>query len=93
MKISLFSGFREVTPQAPQAPEAEPRLFIGLSSRAPTGGITLFRLARVQVWHVAQALEQLAPCKRKVPLDLSILYPERTDVPGISSLTVVFLKD
>jgi hypothetical protein len=25
-----------------------------------------------------------APCKRKVPLDLSILYPERTDVPGIS---------
>jgi hypothetical protein len=26
-------------------------------------------------------------CKRKVPLDLSILYPERTDVPEISSLS------
>ena len=29
-------------------------------------------------------IEQLAPCKRKVPPELSILYPERTDVPGIS---------
>ena len=46
-----------------------------------------FRLAQVPLERVAPALEQLAPLAAKVLLDLSILYPERTDVPGISSLS------
>jgi hypothetical protein len=44
--------------------------------------------AQVPLERVASALEQLAPLATKLHLDLSILYPERTDVPGISSLSL-----
>jgi hypothetical protein len=37
--------------------------------------------------HGAPAFERVAPYKSKVLLDFSILHPERTDVPGISSLS------
>jgi hypothetical protein len=44
----------------------------------------------VRLEQLTQALEHSHRCKRKVLLDLSILSPERTDVPGIGSLVFSF---
>jgi hypothetical protein len=59
---------------------------------ANSAGGMAFRLAQVPLERVAPALEQLAPLAAKVLPDLSILYPERTNVPGISSLKTQHFK-